>query len=140
MIDQIGSARVSVDFTSEELSDPYIARALAQDAERGINCRVVMVNNPDWAKAFGQVTAAGCTVHVLPPDDTGLYMHEKLVLIDAATSQASAMIGSQNASYSSLAFNRELSVVLSRAEAPDVVAAIARTFNEDFATAKPWPN
>jgi phosphatidylserine/phosphatidylglycerophosphate/cardiolipin synthase-like enzyme len=140
MIDQISSAKRSVQFTSEELSDPYIYRALASDAERGIRCELVMMNDPDWTKAFGQVTAAGCVVHVLPDTATGLYMHEKLVLIDSGTADATALIGSQNAGYSSLAFNRELSILLTTSQAPDVLAAITRTFQGDFALAKPWPS
>ena len=139
MIDQISSAKASVQFTSEELSDPYIYRALATDAERGVHCEVVMMDDPDWAKAFGQVTAAGCVVHVLPDTATGLYIHEKLVLVDSGTTNASVLLGSQNASYSSLAFNRELSIVLTTAQAPSVVAEITRTFESDFAAAKSWP-
>jgi cardiolipin synthase A/B len=139
MVNQIKSAQSSVDFTSEELSDPYIYQALATDAQRGVRCRIVMMDDTEWAKAFGEVTAAGCIVHVLPDTKTGLYMHEKLVLVDAGTSQSSAMIGSQNASYSSLGFNRELSIVLTGTEAPSVVDALARTFNSDFDAAVRWP-
>jgi phosphatidylserine/phosphatidylglycerophosphate/cardiolipin synthase-like enzyme len=139
MIDRISSATTSVQFTSEELSDPYIYRALASDAERGVRCQVVMMDEPDWAKGFGQVTAAGCVVHVLPETITGLYIHEKLVLVDSGTTKAAVMIGSQNASYSSLAFNRELSVVLTRAEAPEVISEITHIFESDFALAHPWP-
>jgi phosphatidylserine/phosphatidylglycerophosphate/cardiolipin synthase-like enzyme len=139
MIDQISSAKKSVQFTSEELSDPYIYRALATDAERGIRCEVVMMDDPKWDKAFGQVTAAGCVVHVLPDTATGLYIHEKLVLVDSATPNASVLIGSQNASYSSLAFNRELSVVLTNSQAPTVVTEITHTFESDFAAAPHWP-
>jgi cardiolipin synthase len=139
MINQINSASTSVQFTSEELSDPYVYRALADDAQRGVKCEVVMMDDPDWAKAFGQVTSAGCVVHVLPDTPTGLYMHEKLVLVDAGTSHASAMIGSQNASYSSLAFNRELSIVLTQAQAPSVISSLASTFEGDFRAAERWP-
>jgi cardiolipin synthase len=139
MINQINSATASVRFTSEELSDPYISRALANDAQRGVKCEIVMMDDPDWSKAFGQVTSAGCVVHVLPDTPTGLYMHEKLVLVDAGTSRASAMIGSQNASYSSLAFNRELSIVLTEAQAPGILSALASTFAGDFGAAALWP-
>lgn len=139
MIKQISSATVSVDFTSEELSDPYVYRALASDAGRGVRCRVVMMNETEWAKAFGQVTAAGCVVHVLPETAEGLYIHEKVVLVDAGTTSASAMIGSQNASYSSLSFNRELSIILTGTQAPSVVDAITRTFDSDFARSARWP-
>ena len=139
MVDQINSATVSVRFTSEELSDPYISRALANDAQRGVKCEIVMMDDPEWSKAFGQVTSAGCIVHVLPDTPSGLYMHEKLALVDAGTSRASAMIGSQNASYSSLAFNRELSIVLTEAQAPAILHALASTFTRDFNAATRWP-
>lgn len=139
MIDRINSATTSIQFTSEELSDPYIYRALATDAQRGVHCEVVMTENPEWAKAFGQVTSAGCRVRVLPDTATGLYLHEKLILVDSGTAHASAMIGSQNASYSSLAFNRELSIVLTRDQAPKILAALTRTFEADFALAGAWP-
>ncbi len=139
MVDRISSATQSVQFTSEELSDPYIYRALASDAARGVRCQVVMMDNPDWAKGFGQVTAAGCVVHVLPETAKGLYIHEKLILIDSGTARASVMVGSQNASYSSLAFNRELSIVLTNAQAPTVIAEVTRTFDDDFAHGSRWP-
>ncbi|HEY1531074.1 MAG TPA: phospholipase D-like domain-containing protein [Galbitalea sp.] len=139
MIDQISSAKHTVQFTSEELSDPYIYRALASDAQRGVRCEIVMMDDPDWAKGFGQATAGGCVVHVLPNTSTGLYMHEKLVLVDAGTADASALIGSQNASYSSLAFNRELGIRLTGAQAPAILATLARTFASDFAAAETWP-
>jgi cardiolipin synthase A/B len=139
MVNQINSATTSVQFTSEELSDPYISRALATDAERGVHCEVVMMDESEWAKAFGEVTSAGCRVHVLPETTTGFYLHEKLVLVDSGTTHASAMIGSQNASYSSLAFNRELSIVLTEAQAPAILAAVTHTFDSDFASAQAWP-
>jgi cardiolipin synthase len=139
MVNQISSAKTSVDFTSEELSDPYIYKALATDAQRGVKCRVVMMDDPEWATAFGAVTAAGCVVHVLPETTKGLYIHEKLVLVDAGTSNASAMIGSQNASYASLSFDRELSIVLTQSQAPSVVDALTRTFDSDFDAAARWP-
>jgi len=139
MVKQIASATTSVDFTSEELSDPYIYQALASDAQRGVRCRIVMMDESEWAKAFGQVTAAGCVVHVLPETKAGLYIHEKVVLVDAGTTGASVLLGSQNASYSSLSFNRELAIVLTQAQAPSILDSIATTFNSDFASAQRWP-
>jgi cardiolipin synthase len=138
MVNQISAARTSVDFTSEELSDPYIYHALADDASRGVHCRVVMMNETDWATAFAAVAAAGCRVHVFPDTATGFYVHEKEVLDDAGTPHASVMLGSQNASYSSLSFNRELSIILTHDEAPAIIAAVSGTFNHDFARARAW--
>lgn len=139
MVNEIESAHSTVDFTSEELSDPYIYNALASDAEHGIRCRIVMMDDDQWSKGFGAATAAGCLVHVLPETKAGLYMHEKVVLVDAGLSTSSVLVGSQNASYSSLAFNRELSVLLTGEQAPSVVGSISRTFNADFAAAQKWP-
>jgi len=140
MINQISSAKYSVQFTSEELSDPYIIRALGKAAEQGVRCEVVMMDDPDWSSAFGQLTAAGCEVRVLPETDTGLYMHEKLVLDDSGTGNASAFIGSQNASYASLAFNRELSILLTAKQAPEVLKEITQTFESDVTRARTWPH
>jgi phosphatidylserine/phosphatidylglycerophosphate/cardiolipin synthase-like enzyme len=139
MVHEINSAQSSVDFTSEELSDPYVYDALATVAQRGVRCRVVMMDDPEWAKAFGAVTGAGCVVHVLPDTKTGLYMHEKLIVVDAGTPNATAMIGSQNASYSSLSFDRELSIILTGSQAPSVVDSLTRTFESDFDVATGWP-
>lgn len=139
MVSQISSATTSVDFTSEELSDPYIYKALAQDAQRGVHCRIVMMDEAEWAAAFGVVTSAGCQVHVFSDTTKGLYIHEKLVLVDAGTTKSSVMIGSQNASYASLAFDRELSIILSGSQAPRILDSLTSTFNADFDAAKAWP-
>ncbi len=139
MVNQIDSASKSIDFMSEELSDPYVYEALAKDAQRGVRCRVVMMDETEWAKAFGVVTSAGCQVRVFPDTAKGLYIHEKLVVVDAGTPTSSVMLGSQNASYASLAFNRELSIVLTEAQAPSVVDSLTRVFNADFAAARTWP-
>jgi cardiolipin synthase len=138
MVDLIHSAKQSVRFTSEELSDPYISNALADDAIRGLRCEVVMMDEPDWQKAFGIVSRAGCVVRVLPDTPTGFYMHEKLLLIDSGASSAKMLLGSQNASYSSLSFNRELSLELTEPESPGILGAARVTFDQDFAKAKPW--
>jgi phosphatidylserine/phosphatidylglycerophosphate/cardiolipin synthase-like enzyme len=138
MVAFIHSAKSSVRFTSEELADPYISDALADDARNGVKCEIAMVDDPKWSKAFASVTAAGCNVHVIPNTTTGFYIHEKIVLVDGGSSHASLLIGSQNASYSSLAFNRELSIILTAAVTPDLIASVAHTFDDDFSTANQW--
>jgi cardiolipin synthase len=138
MVAFIHSAKSSVHFMSEELADPYISDALADDARNGVRCEIVMVDDPKWSKAFASVTAAGCVVHVIPNSPTGFYIHEKALLVDAGSSHASLLIGSQNASYSSLAFNRELSVILTEAVTPGLIAAVSGTFDHDFSAANLW--
>jgi phosphatidylserine/phosphatidylglycerophosphate/cardiolipin synthase-like enzyme len=138
MVDLIHSARKSIRFTSEELGDPYIYHALADDAARGVRCEIVMMDDPSWTKAFTAVTASGCQLHVLADTTTGLYMHEKLIVVDAGTKRATMLLGSQNASYSSLAFNRELSLELTEKESPKILGQVTAQFGSDFALAKQW--
>jgi phosphatidylserine/phosphatidylglycerophosphate/cardiolipin synthase-like enzyme len=134
MVDFIASAKTRVDFMSEELSDPYIYGALAADAARGVRCRIVMTDSPNWDTGFATAKQSGCAVHVVPDTPTGFYVHEKLIVTDGQR----MMLGSQNASYSSLAFNRELSIVLTKSQAPDILKQAETTFGADFARAHPW--
>jgi phosphatidylserine/phosphatidylglycerophosphate/cardiolipin synthase-like enzyme len=79
------------------------------------------------------VQRAGCTVHVLPETADGLYMHEKVVLVD----RKSLLIGSHNMSTMSLIENRELSLQLDADDAPKIVDAVAAEFDNDFEKASP---
>jgi phosphatidylserine/phosphatidylglycerophosphate/cardiolipin synthase-like enzyme len=139
LVKEIRSAHETIDFESEELSDPAIYDALAADAHRGVNCRVVMTRSSDWAVAFRTITRAGCRVHLFPDSSTALYIHEKLILADHGTAHASLLIGSQNASVTSLTRNRELGILIHRAHGGGhALAAASRTFDADFHHAAPW--
>lgn len=131
-LQQIEAATHSVDVTSEEFSDWPVIRSLADAAQRGVACRVVLTANSHWTKAVGEVSAAGCSVHLLPPDSP-LYMHEKMLLTDGNT----LTIGSQNLSTTSLLKDRELSIRLTRNDAGAVVDAVRSTFDNDYALAPP---
>jgi hypothetical protein len=139
LVRQITSARNTVAFESEELSDPAIYQALATDARRGVRCRVVMTRSAEWDSAFEVIAKAGCLVHLFPDSSTALYIHEKLILDDQATARASMLIGSQNASTTSLTRNRELGILLNRADGGgDAIATASATFDSDFAHASGW--
>ncbi len=139
LVKQITSARNTIDFESEELSDPAIYRALAADARRGVRCRVVMTRSSDWDAAFRVIAKAGCLVHLFPDSSTALYIHEKLILDDQATARESMLIGSQNASTTSLTRNRELGILLTRADGGgDAIATVSATFDSDFGNASSW--
>jgi len=130
-LQHIDQAAHSVDVTSEELKDRAVLSALDKAARRGVQCRIVLTDNPAWANAVAEVSAAGCSVHLLPATKTGLYMHEKILLTDNTT----LIIGSQNLTTTSLIENRELSVALDTAIAPAVIAAVGSTFDADYAAA-----
>jgi phosphatidylserine/phosphatidylglycerophosphate/cardiolipin synthase-like enzyme len=136
---EIRAARATVDFESEELADPAISAALAADARRGVSCRLVMTRSSEWAAAFREITAAGCRVHLFPDSETALYIHEKLILDDAGTPHESTLIGSQNASVTSLTRNRELGILLGRGHGgAAAIASEGATFDADFGHAAPW--
>ncbi len=139
LVKQIRSARKTIDFESEELADPTIYRALAADGRKGVTCRVVMTRSSEWDSAFRVVTKAGCRVHLFPDSSTAIYIHEKLILDDAGTARESLLIGSQNASVTSLTRNRELGIVLNRNHGgAGAIATASATFDSDFRHASPW--
>jgi cardiolipin synthase len=139
MVTQIGAARHAIDFESEELSDPPVYQALADDARRGVSCRIVMMDSSEWHAAFSAVTRAGCKVRVLQDTATGLYIHEKIVLDDPGTTAESLLIGSQNASWESLHENRELGLLIRAANGgAGVIRAVSHTFQSDFTAASSW--
>ncbi len=130
-LQRIDQAAHSVDVTSEEFKDRAMLSALDRAARRGVSCRIVLTENPAWAHAIAEVSAAGCSVHLFPDSGTGLYMHEKMLLTDSAQ----LIIGSQNLSTTSLLENRELSLALDTTTAPDLIAAVESTFDADYAAA-----
>jgi phosphatidylserine/phosphatidylglycerophosphate/cardiolipin synthase-like enzyme len=139
LVAQIRGAHHAVDFSSEELADPDIYGALALDAEHGVTCRVLMTRSSEWEAAFDQLSRAGCQVHTFPDSSTALYIHEKLIIDDPGGDDAAMLLGSQNASETSLTRNRELGIVLTAADggaAP--ISEASATFNSDFARATPW--
>jgi phosphatidylserine/phosphatidylglycerophosphate/cardiolipin synthase-like enzyme len=138
LVDQIAAARQSVYFESEELSDAPVYNALAAAAKRGVNCEVVMTDATQWHSALATLAAAGCHARTYPNRSGTLYIHEKLILDDAGTPDASLLLGSQNASSSSLTRNRELGLLLTAAQAPAVLTAVAATFSSDYSGATAW--
>ena len=139
LVNQIRSARKTIDFESEELSDPAIYQTLAADARRGVSCRIVMTRSSEWDSAFRAVTKAGCHVHLFPDNSTALYIHEKLILDDHGTARESLLIGSQNASVTSLTRNRELGILLTQAYGgAGAIATASATFDSDFRSGSPW--
>ena len=130
-LQHIDQATRSVDVTSEELKDRAVLSAVEKAARRGVHCRIVLPDKPAWANSIAEVTAAGCSVHLFPATEAGLYMHEKVLLTD----NTALIIGSQNLTTTSLLENRELSLALDTAIAPAVVAAVGATFESDYAAA-----
>jgi phosphatidylserine/phosphatidylglycerophosphate/cardiolipin synthase-like enzyme len=101
-----------------------------------VACRIVLTDNPAWTSAIDEVSASGCSVHLLPASASALYMHEKIILTDDTT----LIIGSHNLSTASLTENRELSLQLDTSTAPEVIATVRATFDGDYRQAPPAQN
>lgn len=139
VVKEIQSAKHTLDFESEELSDKAVYNAIAADARRGVACKIVMTESSEWNTALGVVTKAGCKVHVFPNTASALYIHEKFVLVDPGTSGESLLIGSQNASWYSLNADRELDLRLTRAHGGQaVISGVQTAFESDFSGSSAW--
>lgn len=137
MVALIASAQHSVYFESEELSAPAVVNALVADAKRGVVCDVLMEDTADWKTAFATLARSGCHIRTYP-ESGSLYIHAKAVLVDAGSPDAQLFLGSENASVSSLTYNRELGVVLTDPQAPAVLKTVGSVFKSDFEHGFVW--
>ena len=122
----IDSARHSLLIENEEMRSYAIEDALTAAARRGVTVTVVMTASPAWASALGELAHAGVRVHTISPQ--GLYIHAKVICVDCVGARGTAFVGSENFSYASLDYNRELGVVTT---SPAVIAAVAGAISAD---------
>jgi cardiolipin synthase len=130
----IGSAQHSLLVENEEMSDPDITDALAAAARRGVDVEVCMTDSSSWHPAFATLTAAGAHV-VTYAASAPLYIHAKVIVVDAGSPGARVFAGSENFSRGSLERNRELGLVLST---PSIVDTLAQTLRSDVRGGRPW--
>jgi phosphatidylserine/phosphatidylglycerophosphate/cardiolipin synthase-like enzyme len=130
LVKLISSAHGWLDIYNEEMNSTRVESALESDARRGVNVRITMTASPNWSSAFARLTAAGVHVHLYPATPTALYIHAKMILTPRMV-----FLGSENFSESSMNDNRELGLITS---SKPVRASLARTFNRDYAGARPF--
>lgn len=126
----IGSATHSVVVENEEMDSTAIEGALDTDAQRGVSVTVIMTSDSEWDAAFSQLESAGVHVLLYPDTASALYIHAKVVDVDAAR----AFIGSENFSTASLDYNRELGVLTSSAS---VIGPLNSTLLSDATGGQP---
>jgi phosphatidylserine/phosphatidylglycerophosphate/cardiolipin synthase-like enzyme len=129
LIALIESARSSVLVENEEMDSPAIERALASDARRGVDVKVVMTYSSEWSSALNALAHAG--VHVSLLNSSQVYIHAKVICVDCNASAGTVFIGSENFSTSSLSYNRELGVVTTSLNA---IHAVLSAVEGDYAT------
>jgi cardiolipin synthase len=127
MVALIDSARTSLVLESEELSDPAVVDALVAAAQRGVEVRVIMVDQASYRRAFSRIVDAGGHV-ALYPESGSLYIHAKAMVVDDTT----AFVGSENLSTASLQYDRELGVV---SDQDSFVSSLASVLDGDFSHA-----
>ena len=136
LVGVIGSAQRTLYVENEVLSEYTIVDAVAAAARRGVDVEVVMTYQSAWRSNLDKLAAAGVHVRTYSPD-ASLYIHAKVVVVDAGYPDQQLEMGSQNFSWGSLQYNRELGLDLGPAQA-EVVDSVAATVRSDFAGAKPW--
>ena len=136
LVRTIGSARHALYVENEEMSEYTIVDALRDASERGVDVEVVMTYQPSWRDNFDKLVAAGVHVRTYSPS-ASLYIHAKVIDVDPGYPDQQLDIGSQNFSWASLEYNRELGLDLGPAEA-GIIKSVAATVRSDFAGATPW--
>lgn len=131
----IDGARHSIAMESEELSSQRVVDALVSAARRGVAVSIAMTYDADWLPGFDAIAAAGGDIGVLH-GESPLYIHAKLLAVDAGVPGGRAFVGSENISDASLLHDRELGVVL---VAPSLVHQVAAVVASDVSDGQLWP-
>jgi cardiolipin synthase A/B len=136
LVSIIGSARHALYAEDEEMSEYTIVDALCAAARRGVDVDVVMTFDSSWEKNFDKLVAAGVHVRTYAAN-APLYIHAKVIDVDPGYPDEQLDLGSQNFSWASLEYNRELGLDLGPAEA-GIIKSVAATVRSDFAGGTPW--
>lgn len=130
LLSLIASARHSLAIENEEMGDPDVTAALLAALKRHVQVTLVLTSNPDWRSALMQLQATGARVVELGDSTGTIYIHAKVIVVDAGSPGARVFVGSQNFSIASLRYNRELGLISS---ASALVSAVAAVITSDAA-------
>lgn len=104
----VNSAKHYLYIETEELNDWAIESALMRQARLGVDVRVIMPKQTLLTQDQTNLIKGGIKLRFLDQDRNQLYMHAKMILADGKM----AYIGSENLTFSSLRYNRELGIIL----------------------------
>jgi cardiolipin synthase A/B len=135
----IGSAKHTIDVTSELLGDPYLEGQLVAKAQSGVRVRLISpVNtreNTSNAADIALLQSEGVEIRVTPDPNPPIgalpYMHAKTIIVDSKT----AYLGSIDLETTEATQDRELGIVTRQSS---LVEGIARQFRSDWAAAPPF--
>jgi cardiolipin synthase len=136
LIALVTGAKKSLSIYNEEMADIDVTKALIDAAQRGVAVDVVMTGADEWRREFSELTTAGVRVRTYPDgDDAPLYIHAKMIVVDAGNPDARAFVGSENFSEASLNENRELGIVTGDQA---IITELMKTFAADWRGATPF--
>ena len=122
----LNSARHTLIVEAEEMQDSGIEQALINAAKHGVSVEVIL---PSPGGSSGDSNSQGIDViksgGVQVREDTRLYMHAKIIVVDGRK----AFVGSENISTQSLDQNRELGILVSDS---GVLNTLQQTFQQDW--------
>jgi phosphatidylserine/phosphatidylglycerophosphate/cardiolipin synthase-like enzyme len=130
----IGSARHSLEVENEEMANAHVVSALTSAAKSGVATHVIMTYDSSYDSNFSKLEAGGVDIHLYPDDPSALYIHAKVIVVDAGTASGKAFVGSENFSTASMSYNRELGIVTND---PVIVNELAKTLGQDYDGAAP---
>ncbi|HEY5005382.1 MAG TPA: phospholipase D-like domain-containing protein, partial [Ktedonobacteraceae bacterium] len=122
----INTAQSSLKIEAEEMQDSSVEQAIVNAQARGVTVQVILPS-PASGNTAGITTLKNGGVSVF--EDTSYYMHAKLIIVDGTE----AFVGSENISTNSLNNNRELGLLISKA---NVITTLASTFSTDLSQSK----
>jgi cardiolipin synthase len=122
----INRAHKTLAIEAEEMQDRQIEQDLVNAAQRGVQVQVILPapngsSSDSNSQGISTIKQAGVQVK----EDSQLYMHAKIILVDGLQ----AFIGSENISASSLDHNRELGIIVSD---QNVLTILQQTFQQDW--------
>ncbi len=122
----INSAHSTLIVEAEEMNDSTIEQALTNAAQRGVQVQVIL---PASSGTSSDSNSQGINTikqgNVQVREDSHLYMHAKMMLVDGQK----AFVGSENISTQSLDQNRELGIIVAD---QGVLHTLQQTFQEDW--------
>lgn len=139
-LELIHSAQKTLIIYNEEMGDERLVRAIAARARAGVDVRVLLTGNVHgvpgkqryaFSNNYNTLAASGVTTRLFPAEGQTMYIHAKVLLADAETPDALAFMGSENIGGNSLAFNRELGLLL---QGEKDTQLFIETFNRDWNT------
>ena len=130
----IGSARHSLEIENEEMANAQVVSALIAAAKSGVVTHVIMTDDRSYSSNFSKLEAAGADVHLYPDTSSALYIHAKVIVVDAGTVSEKAFVGSENFSTASMGYNRELGIITNDLA---IVNELGKTLGQDYNGAAP---